>query len=126
MVIKYLNHEPSIHPSCYVSETAQIVGRVVLKENANVWFGSVLRGDGNYIEVGANTNIQDNSVVLILETAVSDNDTITISYTKGAKPIKDLENRCVANLINEPVINILADIGFSAPFFADKIDFISL
>ncbi|MCT4564003.1 MAG: gamma carbonic anhydrase family protein [Maledivibacter sp.] len=65
MVIKYLDHEPSIHGSCYVSETAQIIGRVTLKENANVWFGSVLRGDGNYIEVGANTNIQDNSVVHI-------------------------------------------------------------
>lgn len=65
MIIKYLNHEPSIHPSCYISETAQLIGRVTLKENANVWFGSVLRGDGNYIEVGANTNIQDNSVVHI-------------------------------------------------------------
>lgn len=65
MIIKYLDYEPDVHESCYISETAQIIGRVKLKENVNIWFGSVLRGDGNYIEVGANTNIQDNSVVHI-------------------------------------------------------------
>lgn len=63
--MNYLDFMPNIHDSCYVSETAQIIGRVTLKENTNIWFGSVLRGDGNYIEVGANTNIQDNSVVHI-------------------------------------------------------------
>lgn len=79
MLLKYLNHEPSIHQSCYVSETAQIIGKVTLKENANVWFGTVLRGDADYIEVGANTNIQDNCVVHInkdMPTVIGDNCTI--------------------------------------------------
>lgn len=79
MIIKYLDFAPNIHDSCYVSETAQIIGRVTLKENANIWFGSVIRGDGNYIEVGANTNIQDNSVVHInkdMPTIIGDNCTI--------------------------------------------------
>ncbi|SKC70143.1 gamma carbonic anhydrase family protein [Maledivibacter halophilus] len=65
MIIKYIDYEPDIHESCYISETAQIIGRVKLKENANIWFGSVLRGDESYIEVGRNTNIQDNAVVHI-------------------------------------------------------------
>ncbi|MCG8541978.1 MAG: gamma carbonic anhydrase family protein [Clostridia bacterium] len=79
MIIRYLNYEPDIHESCYVSETAQIIGRVTLKENANIWFGTILRGDGNYIEVGANTNIQDNCVVHInkdMPTIIGDNCTI--------------------------------------------------
>ncbi|SHJ51223.1 gamma carbonic anhydrase family protein [Paramaledivibacter caminithermalis] len=79
MILKYLAYEPKIDESCYVSETAQIIGRVTLKENANVWFGSVLRGDVNYIEVGVNTNIQDNCVIHINEdepTVIGDNCTI--------------------------------------------------
>ncbi|WIF94367.1 gamma carbonic anhydrase family protein [Caminicella sporogenes] len=65
MIIKYKDYEPDVHNSCFIAETAQIIGRVTLKENVNIWFGSVLRGDGNYIEVGENTNIQDNCVVHI-------------------------------------------------------------
>ncbi|WP_432401244.1 gamma carbonic anhydrase family protein [Wukongibacter sp. M2B1] len=65
MIMKYLDFVPNVHESCYVSENAQIIGRITLKENVNIWFGTVLRGDGNFIEVGANTNIQDNSVVHI-------------------------------------------------------------
>ncbi len=65
MIMKYLSYVPNVHDSCYVSENAQVIGRVTLKKNVNIWFGTVLRGDGNYIEVGANTNIQDNSVVHI-------------------------------------------------------------
>ncbi len=79
MIVKFLDFVPNIHDSCYVSETAQIIGRVTLKENANIWFGSVLRGDGSHIEVGKNTNIQDNSVVHInrgMPTIIGDNCTI--------------------------------------------------
>ncbi|MDK2918438.1 MAG: hypothetical protein PWQ37_1171 [Candidatus Petromonas sp.] len=79
MIIKYKEHMPKVHESCFVAETAQIIGRVVLKENVNIWFGSVLRGDGNYIEVGANTNIQDNCIVHInsdIPTIIGENCTV--------------------------------------------------
>ncbi|WP_432665396.1 gamma carbonic anhydrase family protein [Wukongibacter baidiensis] len=79
MIMKYLDFVPNVHDSCYVAETAQIIGRVTLKENVNIWFGTVLRGDGNSIEVGANTNIQDNSVVHINDdtpTTIGENCTI--------------------------------------------------
>ncbi|RKD28025.1 Carbonic anhydrase or acetyltransferase, isoleucine patch superfamily [Caminicella sporogenes DSM 14501] len=79
MIIKYKDYEPDVHNSCFIAETAQIIGRVTLKENVNIWFGSVLRGDGNYIEVGENTNIQDNCVVHInseMPTVIGKNCTI--------------------------------------------------
>jgi len=48
--------------SCWIAPTAVLIGRVRLKKNASVWFGAVLRGDNDWIELGENSNIQDNSV----------------------------------------------------------------
>ena len=47
----------------WVAPNATLIGRVRLLKNASVWFGAVLRGDNEWIEVGENSNIQDNSVV---------------------------------------------------------------
>src|SRR5690349_23492672 len=46
----------------YIAETAVLIGRVRLKANASVWFGAVLRGDNEWIELGEGSNIQDNCV----------------------------------------------------------------
>ena len=47
----------------WVAENATVLGRVILKENASVWFNAVLRGDNDPIEIGENSNIQDGSVL---------------------------------------------------------------
>jgi carbonic anhydrase/acetyltransferase-like protein (isoleucine patch superfamily) len=47
----------------WIAPGAVVVGNVVLKKNASVWFGAVLRGDNEPIEVGENSNVQDNSVL---------------------------------------------------------------
>lgn len=47
----------------WVAENATVLGRVILKENASVWFNSVLRGDNDPIEIGENSNIQDGCVL---------------------------------------------------------------
>ena len=44
----------------WVAETAVLVGRVRLKQEASVWFGAVLRGDNEWIELGERSQIQDN------------------------------------------------------------------
>ncbi len=54
---------PVIPESCYVDESAQIIGDVVLGEHASVWMNAVLRGDVHSIHVGAHSNIQDCSVL---------------------------------------------------------------
>ncbi len=46
----------------WVAPDANVIGKVVLEEGANVWFGSTLRGDNEVIFVGAGTNIQENTV----------------------------------------------------------------
>ena len=54
---------PSIHPSVWVADNAQVMGNVTLAEDASVWFGAVLRGDTSTITVGKGSNVQDNSVL---------------------------------------------------------------
>ena len=48
---------------CWVAPNATLVGRVRLLKHASVWFGAVLRGDNDWIVVGENSNVQDNSVI---------------------------------------------------------------
>jgi carbonic anhydrase/acetyltransferase-like protein (isoleucine patch superfamily) len=45
----------------FIAETATVIGKVRLLEGASVWFGAVLRGDNEWIEIGENSNVQDNS-----------------------------------------------------------------
>jgi carbonic anhydrase/acetyltransferase-like protein (isoleucine patch superfamily) len=54
---------PDIHNSVFVAESADIMGKVVLKEGSSVWFNAVIRGDCDLIEVGARSNIQDGAVL---------------------------------------------------------------
>jgi carbonic anhydrase/acetyltransferase-like protein (isoleucine patch superfamily) len=44
----------------WVAETATLIGRVRLMSDASVWFGAVLRGDNEWIELGERSQIQDN------------------------------------------------------------------
>ncbi len=55
--------KPSVSPSAFIATGAIVAGAVVLAEGSSVWFGAVLRGDINRIEVGARSNIQDGCVV---------------------------------------------------------------
>lgn len=44
----------------WVAESATVAGRVRLGEDVGIWFGAVIRGDNEWIEIGARTNVQDN------------------------------------------------------------------
>jgi carbonic anhydrase/acetyltransferase-like protein (isoleucine patch superfamily) len=47
----------------YVADTATVTGEVTLGDDANIWYGVLIRGDDAPIHIGARTNIQDNAVV---------------------------------------------------------------
>jgi carbonic anhydrase/acetyltransferase-like protein (isoleucine patch superfamily) len=47
----------------WVAETAVLVGRIVIEEDASVWFGTVARGDNEPIVIGARANVQDGCVL---------------------------------------------------------------
>ncbi len=50
---------PTIDPSAFVEESAQIIGDVHIGPRSSVWFNCVVRGDVHRIRIGAETNIQD-------------------------------------------------------------------
>ncbi|HEY8731185.1 MAG TPA: gamma carbonic anhydrase family protein [Candidatus Limnocylindria bacterium] len=54
---------PQVHPTAFVAPTAVLIGDVTLHEHASVWFGAVLRGDMDRIEIGARSNVQDNTTI---------------------------------------------------------------
>src|SRR5919112_4710092 len=58
---------PSIHPTAFIASTASVMGDVTLGEDASVWYSTVLRGDMAPIVVGAQSNIQDGTVVHVDE-----------------------------------------------------------
>jgi carbonic anhydrase/acetyltransferase-like protein (isoleucine patch superfamily) len=47
----------------WIAENASIIGRVRLKRDASVWFGAVLRGDNEWIEIGERSQVQDNATI---------------------------------------------------------------
>lgn len=55
--------QPRIHGSAFVADDAIVIGDVEVGEEASVWFGSIVRGDVNYIRIGERTNIQDACVI---------------------------------------------------------------
>ena len=63
MVRSYKGIKPIIPASCYIDESAQIIGDVVLGEHASVWMNAVVRGDVHSIRIGAHSNVQDCSVL---------------------------------------------------------------
>lgn len=56
---------PKIDEQVFLAETAVIIGDVEIEEHSGIWYGCVLRGDGNHIRVGKRTNIQDGTIVHI-------------------------------------------------------------
>lgn len=63
MIRSYKGVSPTIPASCYVDDSAQIIGDVVLGEHASVWMNAVVRGDVHSIRIGAHSNVQDCSVL---------------------------------------------------------------
>ena len=63
MIYRIGNDIPEIHESVFVAESADVMGKVVLKKGASVWFNAVIRGDCDLIEVGERSNIQDGAVL---------------------------------------------------------------
>jgi carbonic anhydrase/acetyltransferase-like protein (isoleucine patch superfamily) len=56
-----------IHPTAYIAPTAAVMGDVTLEEESSVWYGAVVRGDMAAVVIGAQTNIQDGSIVHVDE-----------------------------------------------------------
>ncbi len=62
MIHNFKNNTPTLHKDSWVASNAVLIGKVILKKDANVWFNVVLRGDIEPITIGERSNVQDGSV----------------------------------------------------------------
>lgn len=63
MIMAIGDKRPVLGEAVRVAESADLVGEVTLGNHASVWFGAVLRADEGPIQIGADSNIQDSSVI---------------------------------------------------------------
>ncbi|MDD9970828.1 MAG: gamma carbonic anhydrase family protein [Myxococcales bacterium] len=63
MIYRLGQHAPSLHETCYVAPSAQVMGHVVAEARSSIWFNTVLRGDNDLLHIGEETNVQDGSVL---------------------------------------------------------------
>jgi len=99
MIRTYKGITPTVPASCYVDESAQILGDVVLGEHASVWMNAVLRGDVHYIRVGANSNIQECSVLhgMLEQWPVVVGDWVTVGHSVTLHG-GGVEDRCLIGM----------------------------
>jgi len=62
-ILSYQSHLPRIAADVFIADTARVIGDVEIGAGSGVWFGAVIRGDVNFIRIGARTNIQDGTVI---------------------------------------------------------------
>ena len=62
-IYQFGDDAPRIASTAWVADSAHVIGRVELGEGASVWYGSVLRGDNEWIRIGARSNVQDGTVM---------------------------------------------------------------
>ncbi|MCC6632640.1 MAG: gamma carbonic anhydrase family protein [Gammaproteobacteria bacterium] len=63
MIYDYDGRRLKADGAYFVAPSADVIGSVQLGHEASVWFGAVLRGDNDWIHIGAGTNVQDGSII---------------------------------------------------------------
>ena len=105
----YKGKWPVIAASAYVDRASVIIGDVVIGEDASVWPLCVIRGDVNYIRIGARTNIQDGSILHVMkdEYPLILGDDITVGHSVTLHGCT-IESRCLigmrATILNGVVV----------------------
>ena len=62
---RYVHQSPTVHPTAFVAESADLIGAVDIGKNASVWYQVVIRADDEPVWIGEGTNVQDGSVIHI-------------------------------------------------------------
>jgi carbonic anhydrase/acetyltransferase-like protein (isoleucine patch superfamily) len=99
MIRSYRGITPQYPTTCYIDDSAQLIGDVVIGEHSSVWMNAVLRGDVHEIRVGHYTNIQDNCVLhgMLQQYGVYVGDYVTVGHNAILHGCK-IESRCLIGM----------------------------
>ena len=125
MIAKFNGIEPKVEKPAFIADNAVITGNVIIKEDANIWYGAVLRGDIEPITVGKGSNIQD---LCILHTSEGTPCTVGDNVTVGHGVILHgctVEDNCLigmgATILDGAVIGHESIVGACALVTKDKV-----
>lgn len=80
MLRSYKGTRPRVHPTAFVDQSAQVIGDVEIGEDSSVWMNVVMRGDVHWIKMGRRSNVQDGTIVHVMNgthpTTIGDDVTI--------------------------------------------------
>jgi carbonic anhydrase/acetyltransferase-like protein (isoleucine patch superfamily) len=103
-IIKFRT-KPSVKESVFLATNSLIIGDVTIDEDSSIWFGSVLRGDMNFIKIGKKTNVQDNCTIHVTNdtspTIIGEK--VTIGHNAVVHGCK-IENKCLIG-INSTILD---------------------
>ena len=99
MIMDFQGVSPKIGEGVFIADTATVIGDVEIGEDSSVWFGSVIRGDVNYIRIGARTNIQDMTMIHVSSKTHSTilEDEITVGHRVTLHGCH-IESRCLIGI----------------------------
>ncbi len=117
---------PEIGENCYLSETATIIGDVVIGNDCSVWYNAVLRGDVNSIRIGNKVNIQDCVVLhtLFERSVVEIGNNVTVAHSAvihGAKVENNVMIGIGAIILDHAIIGQNSIIAAGAVVLSDTI-----
>jgi gamma-carbonic anhydrase len=99
MLRPFRSISPTVHESAFVDQSAQVIGDVHIGAESSVWMNVVIRGDVNFIRIGARTNIQDGTIVHVMRethpTVIGDD--VTIGHGAVVHGCT-IENRCLIGM----------------------------
>jgi len=99
MIVEFGGITPTVPDSVFVAADAHVIGDIEIGEDSSIWFGSVVRGDVNYIRIGSRTNIQDMTMIHVASksypTVLEDEITIGHRVTLHACHV---ESRCLIGI----------------------------
>jgi carbonic anhydrase/acetyltransferase-like protein (isoleucine patch superfamily) len=99
MLRPYRGVLPTVDPSAYVDESAQVIGDVTIGPESSVWMNVVVRGDVHRVRIGARTNLQDGTIVHVMRgthpTTLGDDVTVGHGVIVHGCTVKD---RCLIGM----------------------------
>jgi carbonic anhydrase/acetyltransferase-like protein (isoleucine patch superfamily) len=99
MIRPFRGVTPRVHPTAYIDDSAQIIGDVEIGEESSIWMSAVVRGDVHFIRIGRRSNIQDGTVVHVMNrthpTTIGDD--VTVGHAAVIHGCT-IENRCLIGM----------------------------
>jgi carbonic anhydrase/acetyltransferase-like protein (isoleucine patch superfamily) len=99
MLRRFRDALPRVHPTAFIDDSAQVIGDVEIGEESSVWMSVVIRGDVHRIRIGRRSNIQDGTVIHVMNRThpTTIGDSVTIGHAAVVHGCT-IEDRCLIGM----------------------------